>query len=126
MVHIRYFVHNLDFSSTSRKNFRPQTSDDETVLADQTDYAWDTEWSHPLFIIITTDISRAATTTVSLHKTYVRVTPLTIDATPLSNNTKFNDRTGNKSLNSTFKHTQETLMDLEVLHNKIFKPITFY
>ena len=31
------FVHNLDLISTSRKNFRQQISDDETIIADQTD-----------------------------------------------------------------------------------------
>ena len=48
-------------------------------------------------------------TTVSLHKDYARVTPLTIDATPLNNNTMFNVRTGNNS-NSTCINTQETLI----------------
>ena len=38
---IDYFVHNIDPIALSRKNFRPQNSDDETVLADQTDYFWD-------------------------------------------------------------------------------------
>ena len=35
---IDYFVHNIDLIALSRKNFRPQNSDDETVLADETDY----------------------------------------------------------------------------------------
>ena len=50
----------------------------------------------------------AAITTVSLHKDYVRFTPLTSDASPRNYKTMFNDRTGN-SLNSTFVNTQETL-----------------
>ena len=35
------------------------------------------------FFIIITDISSAAITTVSIHEDYVRITPLTIDATPV-------------------------------------------
>ena len=37
--------------SQARKNFRFQNSTDETVLAEQSNYAWDSEWSHPLFLI---------------------------------------------------------------------------
>ena len=82
MVHSRiFFLHNLDFISTSRKNFRPQTSDDETVLDDQTDYVWNPKWSHPLFINLTIDISSAAINSNFVHKDYLRITPLTIDAT---------------------------------------------
>ena len=40
------FVHNLGLISTARQNFRPQTSDDEIRLADQTDYKWYHQWSH--------------------------------------------------------------------------------
>ena len=64
-------------------------------------------------------------TTVSSHKDYVRVTPLTIDAIPLNNSTMFNVRTGNNS-NSTFINKQETLNGENFFHNKIFKPTTFY
>ena len=78
---IDYFFHNLDFISTSRKIFRPQTSDDDTVLDDQTDYVWNPEWSHPLFINLTIDISSAIINTVYVHKDCLRVTSLTIDAT---------------------------------------------
>ena len=56
-------------------------------LVEQTDYDWDPEWSHPFFKIITNGFSSAAVTTVSVHKDYVRDTPLTIDATPLNYNT---------------------------------------
>ena len=48
-------------------------------------------------------------TTISINKDYVRITPLTIDATPLNYNALFTDRTGNTSLNSTFIKTQENL-----------------
>ena len=94
---IENFVYSLVFISTSRKNFRPQTSDDETDLAEEADYVWSHECSHTLLIIIPIDISIRAMTTVSLQKDYVRVTPPTIDATPLNYNTMFNDRTGNCS-----------------------------
>ena len=40
---------------------------------------------------------------------YVRITPLTIDATPLNYNAMFTDRTGNNSLIFTFINTQENL-----------------
>ena len=89
--------------------FRPQNSDDETVLADETVYVWDPDWSHPSFIIIKTNISRTAITTISVNKDYARITPLTKDATPLNYNAMFTDRTGNNSLNSTFIITQESL-----------------
>ena len=46
---IDYFSHNLDFIEKARKNFRPQNTDDETVLAEQSDYVWDPEWSHNFF-----------------------------------------------------------------------------
>ena len=46
------------------------------------------------------DISSQAINTISFHKDYVKVTPLTIDATPLNYNTFLPD-TRNNSLNST-------------------------
>ena len=51
---------------------------------------------------IPTDISSQAISTISIHKDYVRVYPLTIDATPLNYKSFFPERTGNNSLNSTF------------------------
>ena len=48
---IEYFVHNIEIVSTTRKCFRPKNSDDETKLADQTDYVWDSEWSHKHLLI---------------------------------------------------------------------------
>ena len=78
-------------------------------MADETDFVWDPDWSHPLFINISTDISSQTIRTISINKDYVRKTPLTIDATPLNYNALFTDRTGNNSLNSTFINTQENL-----------------
>ena len=54
---IDYFTHNLDLISQERKNFRPQSTNDDTVIAEQSDYVWDPEWSHPAFINIPQDIS---------------------------------------------------------------------
>ena len=51
---------------------------------------------------IPTDISSQAISTISIRKNYVRVNPLTIDATLLNYNSIFPERTGNSSLNSTF------------------------
>ena len=84
------------------KNLRPPNTDDETILAEQTDYVWDPEWSHESFIDIPTDKSSQAISTISFHKNYVRVYPLTIDATPLNYNSFFPKRTGNNSLKTTF------------------------
>ena len=44
---IDYFTHNLDLISQARKNFRSQSNNDDTVIAEQSDYVWDTDWSHP-------------------------------------------------------------------------------
>ena len=52
-----YFTHNLDLIAQARKNFRPQSTNDDTVIAEQSDYVWDPEWSHPAFINIPADIS---------------------------------------------------------------------
>ena len=38
---IDYFTHNLDLISQARKNFRPQSTNDDTVIAEQSDYVWD-------------------------------------------------------------------------------------
>ena len=58
--------------------------------------------SHESLIILPTDISSQAISIISVHKDYVKVYPLTIDATPLNYNALFPDRVGNNSLNSTF------------------------
>ena len=59
------------------------------------------EWSHPLFLNIPIDISSQAISTISIHKDYVKVFPLTIDATPLNYNSFLPDRRRRNSLNST-------------------------
>ena len=91
-----YFTHNIDLISQARKNFRPQSTNDDTVIAEQSDYVWDLEWSHPAFINIPQDISSQAISTISFHRDYVKVIPLTIDATPLNYN-KFLPDTRNNS-----------------------------
>ena len=97
---IDYFSHKIDLIEQARKDFRPQSTIDETVLAEQSDYVWDPEWSHELFINIPTDISSQAISTISINNDYVRMYPLTVGATPLNCNSFFPERTGNKSLNS--------------------------
>ena len=97
---IDYFTHNFDLIAQARKNFRPQSTNDDTVIAEQSDYVWDPEWSHPLFLNFPVDISSQAISTISIHKDYVKLFPLTIDATPLNYNS-FLPGTQNNSLNST-------------------------
>ena len=46
---IDYFTHNLDLIAQAKKNFRHQSTNDDTVIAEQSDYVWDPEWSHPAF-----------------------------------------------------------------------------
>ena len=74
-----------------------------------------------IFFIIPTDISSAATTTVSINKDYVKTTQLTIEATPLNYHAMFTDRTRNNSLNSTFINTQEILNVLRNLTQQDFQ-----
>ena len=102
---IDYFTHNLDLFSQARKNFRPQNPNDDTAITEQSDYVWDPEWSHPTFINIPQSISSQAISTISYHRDYVKVVPLTIDATPLNSNTFLPD-TRNDSLNSTVIHNE--------------------
>ena len=64
-------------------------------------YIWDSEWSDTLFIKISTDTSSQAISTISENKDYIKVYPLTTDATPLNYNSFLPDSTGNNSLNST-------------------------
>ena len=98
---IDYFTHNVDLFSQARKNFGLQNSTDETVLAEHSDYVWDPEWSHPLFLNIPTYISSQAISTISINKDYFKVYPLTAVTTPLNYNSFLPDRIGNNSLNST-------------------------
>ena len=90
-----------DLISQARKNCRLQNSTDDTVLAEQSDYVWDPEGSHLLFPNIPGEISSQAICTISINKDYVKVYPLTIDATPLNYNSFLHDRIGNLGLNST-------------------------
>ena len=84
---IDYFTHNLDLISHARKNFRPQNNNEDTVIAEQSDFVWDPDWSHPLFISIPVDITSQAIDTISIHPDYIKIIPLKIDATPLNYNT---------------------------------------
>ena len=102
---IDYFSHNIDLISQARKNFRPQSSKNDTVITEQSVYVWDPEWSHYAFINIPQSISSQAISTISYIRDYVRVIPLTIDATPLNYNTVLPD-TRNNSLNSTVIHNE--------------------
>ena len=102
---IDYFTHNIDLISQARKNFRPQNSNDDTAITEQSDYVWDPEWSHHAIINIPQSISSQAKSTISYQRDYVRVVPLTIDATPLNYNTFLPD-TRNNSLNSTVIHNE--------------------
>ena len=79
---IDYFTHNIDLISQARKNFRPQNPNDDTAITEQSDYVWDPEWSHHAFINIPQSISSQAISTISYQRDYVKVVPLTIDATP--------------------------------------------
>ena len=116
---IDYLTHNIDLIEQARKTFRPQITNGDTAIAEQSDYVWDPEWSHPAFLNIPQDISSQAKSTISFHRDYVRVIPLTSDATPLNCNTFLTD-TRNNSLNSTVIH-HENLNGTRNLHNKIFK-----
>ena len=40
---IDYFTHNLDLIAQARKNVSPQNTNDDTVIAEQSDYVWDPE-----------------------------------------------------------------------------------
>ena len=102
---IDYFTHNLDLISQARKNFRPQTTNDDTVLSQQSDCVWDPDWSHPAFLNIPQAISSQAINTISFHRDYVKVVPLTIDAKPLNYNILLPD-TRNNRLNSTVIHNE--------------------
>ena len=102
-----------------KKTFRPHSTNDDTVTAGQSDYDWDPEWSHPLFLHFPVDISSQAISTISIHKDYVKVFPLTIDATPLNYNS-FLPGTQNNSLNSTVIQ-QEKLNRSRKFTKKIFK-----
>ena len=75
--------------------------------------------SHPAFINIPPDISSQAIITISFDKDYVKVIPLTIDATSLNYNTFLPD-TRNNSLTSTVIHNGN-LNGTRNLYSKTFK-----
>ena len=118
---IDYFAHIIDLIEQARKTFRTQNTDEETILAKQTNYVWDPEWSHELCIIMPTDISSQAISTISIHKDFVRVNPLIIDATRLNYNSVFLKEQEKNSLNFSFK-TQANLNETRKLTYKIYKP----
>ena len=97
---ISHNIH-IDLIAQARKNFRPQNTNDDTVIAEQPDYIWDPDWSLPLFLNIPIDISSQTISTISIHKDYLKVFPLTIDATPINYNSVLPNRRQNNSLNST-------------------------
>ena len=76
---IDYFTHNIDLIEQARKTFRTQSTNDDTVIAEQSDYIWDPEWSHPAFLNFPADISSQAISTISFHQDYVKTIPLTND-----------------------------------------------
>ena len=119
-----YFTHNLDLISQARKNFRPQNTNDDTALSEQLDYVWDPEWSHPTFINIPQSISSQAISTISYHGDYVKVIPLTIDATPLNYDTFLPD-TRNNSLNWTVIHNENLNLTRNLTQQDIQTPSHF-
>ena len=98
---IECFNHNIDLIAQARKNFRPQSTNDDTVFAEQSDYVWDPDWSHTFYLNIPVDISSQAISTITIHKDYVKLISLTTDATPLNYNSFLPDKRQNKKLNST-------------------------
>ena len=97
---VRYTLFSTQFRSNfkTRKNSRPRTND-ETILADKTDWVGTPNGRTSFYFNITSDISSAAIAANSVHKDYLRVTPLTTDTTPLNYSTMFIDKTINNSLN---------------------------
>ena len=65
MDHNWLFSHNIDFISTSGKSFRPQNSDDETILADQTEFIWD---HSPFIYYYNNQYIKCSNTTIPVHK----------------------------------------------------------
>ena len=100
MVYNGLFQPQFNLISQAGKKFRPQNINDDTLLSKQSDYVWDPDWSHPALLKISQAISSQAISTLSFHRDYVKVIPLTIEATPLNYNTFLPD-TRNNSLNST-------------------------
>ena len=97
---IDYFKHNIDLIGDARRHFRPQNNTEETVIQEQSDYVWDPDWTHPLFINFPTSILSQTIDTISIHRDYIKIIPLTIDATPLNYNSFLPD-TQDNTFNST-------------------------
>ena len=122
---IDYFAHKIDLIAQARKNFRPQSTNDDTVIAEKSDYIWDPEWSHPLFRNIPIDISSREISIISIHKDYVKIIPLTIDATPLNYNSFLPDRRQNNSLNSTLVQQENLNGNRNLTQQDIQTPLHF-
>ena len=110
MVHNRLFHNNIDLIAQARKNFRPQNSNDDTAITEQSDYVWDPEWSHPAFISFPQTISSQAISTISYIRDYVKVIPLT-NATPLNYNTN-----GTRNLTQQDIQTPSHFINEEIVH----------
>ena len=113
-----FFIHNIDLIAQTRKKFRPQSINDDTVIAEQSDFVWDPDWSHPPFLNFSVDISSQAISTISIRKDYVKVFPLTTDATPLNYNS-FLPGTQNISLNSTVIQQENLNRSRNLTHQDI-------
>ena len=121
---IDYFRHNLDLLSDARRLFRPQNNTDETVIREQSDYVWDPEWTHPVFINFPTSISSQTIDTISIHRDYIKIIPLTIDATPLNYNS-FLPNTQDNTLNSTVLQNENPSGTQNPAHQDIQIPSQF-
>ena len=84
----------------------------------------DPEWSQPAVLKVPADISSQAISTISFHKDYIKVTPLTIDATSLNYNTFLPD-TRNNSLNSTVIHNENLNEARNLTQQDIQRPSHF-
>ena len=121
---IDYFGHNIDLIHEARKNFRPQRNTEDAVIQEQSDYVWDPDWSHPLFINFPNVISSQAIDTISVHPNFINIIPLTIDATPLTYNTFLPD-TQNNRLNSTVINNENLNGPANLVQQDIQTPSQF-
>ena len=72
------------------------------------------------FLNIPIDISSQANSTITIHKDYIKVIPLTIDATPLNYNSFLPDKRQNNILNSTLVQ-QENLYGTRNLTQQVIQ-----
>ena len=121
---IGYFTHIIDLIEQARKNFRPQSTNDDTVIAEQSYYVWNPEWSHPAFLHFPVDISSQAINSISFHPDYIKIIPLTNDATPLNYTTFLHD-TQKNSLNSTVIHHENLKRTRKLTQQDIQTPSHF-